>query len=232
MRFDIITIFPDTFSKYFDESIIKRAREKGVVDINIIDLRDYANNKHKQVDDYTYGGGPGMILKPEPLAVALDEILKKSDRKPYVIYLTAQGIKYDQKKVSELSEKKHIVLICGRYEGIDERIVEEYVDLELSIGDYIITGGELPAMIVVDSVIRLLPGAVGNSESITRESFENDLLDFPQYTRPENFRGKKVPGVLLAGDHAKIDKWREEKALGKTLKNRPDLLLEKDAKKG
>jgi tRNA (guanine37-N1)-methyltransferase len=224
MRFDILTIFPNCFESYFNESIIKKAREKKKVTINIINFREYSKNKHRCVDDAPYGGGSGMVLTPEPLANCLDDSIKKSKIKPYIIYLSAQGKLYNQKIAKNFSRKKHIVLICGHYEGIDERIIEEYVDCEISIGDYVLTGGEIPAMILVDSITRLIKGVLGNSESLISESFEDNLLDYPQYTRPQIFHKRRVPKVLLSGNHKEIAEFRRQKRIEKTKKVRPDLL--------
>jgi len=229
LQFDIITIFPDIFNSYFNESIIKRAKKKKLVKINTHNLRKWALDKHKTVDDKPYGGGVGMIMKVEPIFKAITD-LKKSKikkQKSKVILLTPQGKLFNQKIAKRLSKLRQIILICGHYEGVDERVRKYLVDEEISIGDYVLSGGELPAMILVDTITRLIPNVVGKKDSVKYESFEKRLLDFPQYTRPENFRGWKVPKILLSGNHEKVDKWRMEKAVEKTKKRRPDLLKQK-----
>ena len=225
MKIEIVTPFPDMMNSFFNESMLKRAQEKGIVDINIWNLREFTTDKHKTIDDYPYGGGPGMILKPEPLFRAMDAILRScSPRIPKVIFMTPQGETYTQAKAWELTKEKHLVFLCGHYRGVDERVIEAWVTEEISIGDYILTGGELPAAVVVDSVVRLLPGVLGDFDSADGDSFSNDKLDHPHYTRPEEFRGMKVPEVLLSGHHAKISSWREERAQVNTVEKRPDLL--------
>ena len=220
--FDIITIFPKVFSAIFDESIIKRAREKKKVAIKIHDLRDYTTDAHRKVDDRPFGGGPGMVMTPQPLFDAVKKI--KGRRKARVIYMDAAGKPFRQGDAKRLSKLKNLIIICGHYEGIDERVLLSVVDECICVGDYVLTGGEIPAMVVVDAVTRLLPGVVGKKESLVHESFEENQLDFPQYTRPANFRGMKVPSVLLSGHHKAIEKWRKEESLKRTQKNRPDLL--------
>jgi tRNA (guanine37-N1)-methyltransferase len=210
MKIDIITIFPDMFEKVFDAGIISQASKKDIVDIRIYDLRDFTHDKHKQVDDRPFGGGPGMVLKPEPLFEAIESL--KTD-KSYVIFLTPSGQTLTQPVSEELSKYEHLILICGRYEGIDQRVIDELVDLEISIGDYVLSGGEIPAMVLVDSIVRLIPGAIKNENFNNDESFSDPAdrtkLDFPQYTRPEEYRGLKVPEILLTGHHAKIEEWRK-----------------------
>jgi len=223
VHFDILTLFPSAFSSYIKESIIKRALEKGAVTINIIDIRDFTNDKHRTVDDLPYGGGPGMVMKVEPIVKAL-ESLPSSDNKK-VILLSPSGIPFNQKKAKELSALSHIVLICGRYEGIDERIVH-FIDEAISIGDYVLTGGELPAMVVMDAVSRLIPGVLGDIDSTIEESFSDNLLEYPQYTRPRDFRMYSVPEILTSGNHERIKRWRRAMAIRKTLIIRPDLLKE------
>lgn len=213
MRFDIITIFPEIFSSYFSESIIKRARERGLVKINIHNLRDFTTDKHRTVDDVAYGGGPGMVMRVEPIFNALKKIKSAGPRgkKTKVILLSAKGKKFDQAMARRLSKQNRVILICGRYEGVDERVAKYLADEEVSIGDYVLTGGELPAMIIVDATARLLPGVLGKKESLKEESFNQpDYLEYPQYTRPEKFKNWKVPSVLLSGDHKKIDQWRKK----------------------
>ena len=230
MEIDILTIFPDFFREVFDFGIIRRARKAGIVEITAHDLRSWTTDKHKIVDDRPFGGGDGMVLKPEPIFAAIENLIGTSERKNYpqdarVVLLTPQGKVFRQSVARELVENaNHIVLICGRYEGVDERVAEELVTDEISIGDYILSGGEPAAIVVVDALVRLLPGALGSETSAVNDSFENDLLDYPHYTRPAEYRRKRVPEVLLNGNHAEIEKWRQQKALEKTQKNRPDLL--------
>jgi len=222
MQLDIITIFPEMFKGPFDQSIIKRAQEKKLVKINIHDLRQWTEDKHKTVDDKPFGGGPGMIMQVDIINKAIIAVRKK-ELKGKVILLTPQGKTFKQNLAEEMSKLEQIVLICGHYEGFDER-VRELVDEEISIGDYVLTGGEIPAMVVSDAIVRLITGAVGNKDSIKDESFSTDGLEYPQYTRPVEYKGKKVPEILLSGDHAKIKQWRQEKAKEKTKKMRPDLI--------
>ena len=220
MKIDILTIFPEMFEGPFRESMIKRAENKKLVKIKIHDLRVWTEDKHKTVDDKPFGGGPGMVMKVEVIDKALKAL--KTD-KTRVVLLTPQGKTFKQKIAKRLSELKHIILICGHYEGFDERIREHFVDEEISIGDYVLTGGEIPAMVVVDAMVRLIPGVVGKKESLKEESFSQDLLEYPQYTRPADYKGWKVPEVLLSGDHEKIKKWRKEQAEKRTKLKRPDL---------
>lgn len=219
MKIDILTLFPSMFDGFINESIIKRALSKNLVEINIHNIRDYSKDPHKKVDDYSFGGGKGMVLMPQPIFDAV-ESLKKEETK--VILMTPQGIKYNQKCAYELSNEKHLIIICGHYEGFDERI-RNVVDLEISIGDFVLTGGEIPAMAISDSIIRLIDGVI-EEESHVKDSFNNNLLDYPVYTKPADFRGMKVPDVLLSGHHANIDKWRLEEQLKRTKERRPDLL--------
>ena len=219
MKFDILTLFPEMFES-MKHSIIGKAIEKELIDINIVNIRDFSKDKHKKVDDTPYGGGAGMVLRPDVVYDAYNYV--KSDNAK-VIYLSPKGKTLNQEKVKELSKEKHIILLCGHYEGIDQRVLDEIVDEEISIGDYVLTGGELPAMVLIDSVSRYVDGVI-TSESVEEESFSNGLLEYPQYTRPEVFLNKKVPEVLLSGHHENIKKWREEKSLEITKQNRPDLL--------
>ena len=222
LRIDIVTIFPEIFKAVVNESILKRAQKKKKVLINIHDLRDYADNRHKKVDDRPFGGGPGMVISPLPVFRAVKKIKARS-KIAKVILLTPQGVKLHQGKVKSLSIEKRLIFLCPHYEGIDERVRQELVDEEISVGDYILTGGELPALIVMDSVIRLLPGVLGDDDSIKSESFEDSLLEYPHYTRPANFKGLKVPKVLLSGNHKEIELWRKQKAISKTKNKRTDL---------
>ncbi len=222
MRFDIITIFPEMFTGVFSGGVIKRAIEKGLMEIQVHDLRDYTFDKHRQVDDRPYGGLEGMVFKPEPLFRAVEDIRK--GRSARICLLSPQGKKFDSDLAESIAASPQVILVCGRYEGVDERVVESLVDEEISIGDYVLTGGEPAAAVVVDAVSRFVPGVVGREESVLHDSFAEGRLDFPHYTRPRDFRGMKVPQVLFSGDHAKIERWRKTKALEKTLAVRPDLL--------
>jgi len=223
MKIDILTIFPKMFSPIIGESIIKRACAKGIVKINVHDIRDYSSDKHRKVDDRPFGGGPGMVFCPEPVFEAVAHV-RKTKKASRVILLSPQGQKLTHGIAQRLSRQKQLVLICARYEGIDERVKTHLVDEEISIGDYIVTGGELPAMVLIDAVVRLIPGVVGDCESVAQDSFSNGLLKYPQYTRPANYKGKKAPSVLLSGDHEKIALWRAKQAEKVTREKRPDLL--------
>lgn len=223
MKFDILTLFPEVIDAVLKESIIGRAQEKGILEINSVNIRDFSNNKHKKTDDYPYGGGGGMIMTVQPIYDAYLSIVKDLEYKPKVIYLSPQGRVLSQEIVKELSREKHLVLLCGHYEGIDERIIEEIVDEEISIGDYVLTGGELPAMVLIDSVSRLIPGVLSNEESYSNESHYNGLLEYPQYTRPVEFNGRRVPDILLSGHHANITRWRRKESIKRTYLKRPDL---------
>lgn len=222
MNIQVLSLFPPMFEGVFQHSIMKKAQEKGAVRLGVVDIREFANNK-RQVDDYPFGGGAGMVLKPEPVFNAV-ESLQTSENKPRVILMCPQGERFTQQKAEELAREQELVFICGHYEGYDERIREHLVTDEISIGDFVLTGGELAAMTVIDSVVRLLPGVLGNSDSSVRDSFSTGLLEHPHYTRPAVFRGHGVPDVLVSGNHAKIDDWREEQGLKRTLERRPDLL--------
>ncbi|EKU50450.1 tRNA (guanosine(37)-N1)-methyltransferase TrmD [Staphylococcus massiliensis] len=233
MQIDYLTLFPEMFDGVLNSSILKRARERELVKFNTINFRDYANNKHNQVDDYPFGGGQGMLLKPEPIFNAMDALETYEDTR--VILMCPQGETFNQQKAESLSTAKHIVFICGHYEGYDERIREHLVTDEISIGDYVLTGGELPAMLMTDAIVRLMPGVLGNQVSHEDDSFSSGLLEHPQYTRPREFQGMKVPDILLSGDHSKIEAWRHEQSLKRTFDKRPDLLdkyplTEKDLK--
>jgi tRNA (guanine37-N1)-methyltransferase len=226
MRIDILTLFPSIFESSFRESIIKRAQEKGLLDIHIHNLRDFSSDVHHTVDDTPFGGGAGMVMKVEPIWKALQHIQGQLKERGRVILLTPQGTVLSQSCALRLSQQRNIVLLCGRYEGVDERVREYLVDEELSIGDYVLSGGEVAAMVVVDVVARLIPGVVGNELSVCEDSFSRGLLDYPQYTRPAVFGEWAVPEILRSGNHQKIEEWRRKKALEKTLERRPDLLAE------
>lgn len=222
MKIHVLSLFPDMFTGVFGSSILKKAQEKGAVELAVTDIREYSENKHKQVDDYPYGGGAGMVLKPEPMFNAVEAITE--GRKPRVILMCPQGERFTQKKAEELAKEEDLVFLCGHYEGYDERIREHLVTDEISIGDFVLTGGELPAMTVIDAVVRLMTGVLGQEDSHIQDSFSTGLLEHPHYTRPADFRGMKVPDILLSGNHAKIDAWREEQSFKRTLERRPDLL--------
>jgi tRNA (guanine37-N1)-methyltransferase len=223
MKIDILTLFPGMFRGPCDESIVKRARSEGILELGLHNLRDYTHDRHKTVDDRPFGGGPGMLMKPEPLFEAVENLAKDDT---WVVMLTPAGRVFNQAVARELAAKPSLLLICGSYEGVDERVREALVDEELSIGDYVLTNGALPAMVIVDVVVRLLPGVLGDDESSQDESFSHGMLEYPQYTRPADFRGMKVPEVLLSGHHAEIAKWRKEQGRMRTLARRPDLLQE------
>lgn len=221
LKFSILSLFPEYFQGPFDVSMIKRAKEKGIVTIDLVDIRAFAHDKHKTVDDRPYGGGPGMVLKPGPLVEAIRSVRTQDS---YVVYLSPQGRPLDAALCRELAEKPHIVLICGHYEGIDERVISLEVDEELCIGNYVLTSGAPAAVVVVDAVVRFVPGTIGHPDAVNQDSFEEGLFDAPPYTRPPEFEGLKVPDVLLSGDHGAIHAWRKEQAVHKTHKVRPDLL--------
>ena len=226
MRIDIITIFPRMFGPVLNESIVKRAQNKRKVEIYIHNLRDYSQDKHKKVDDRPFGGGSGMVMRPEPIFRAVEDIkLKAKIKKSKVILLCPQGERLSQKVLTRLVKYKHLILICGHYEGIDERVRQYLVDEEISIGDYVLTGGELPAMVLVDCLTRLIPGVLGDKNSLNFESFAGNLLEYPHYTRPANYRRMKAPAILLSGNHKKIAQWRQNQAIKRTKKLRPDLLV-------
>lgn len=235
MRFHVMTLFPDMISAGLGTSITGRAIENHIFELNIVNIRDYSKDKHKHVDDYPYGGGAGMVMQPGPVYDCYQDIVKDMKKKPRVIYMTPQGKVFSQSIAEELSKEEELIFLCGHYEGIDERVLEEIVTDELSIGDYVLTGGELPAMVMIDSISRLIPGVLNNDDSAEYESFQDGLLEYPQYTRPETFMDKKVPPVLLSGHHGNIEKWRREQSLKRTLLRRPELLekaeLTKDDKK-
>ncbi|ALM56842.1 MULTISPECIES: tRNA (guanosine(37)-N1)-methyltransferase TrmD [Staphylococcus] len=222
MRIDYLTLFPGMFEGVLNQSILKRAQEKDLLQVNTVDFRHFAENKHNQVDDYPFGGGQGMVLKPEPIFNAMDSIERTEDTR--VILMCPQGRPFTQAIANELSQAEHLVFICGHYEGYDERIREHLVTDEISMGDYVLTGGELPAMVMTDAVVRLLPGVLGNQQSHMDDSFQDGLLEFPQYTRPRIYKDLNVPDVLLSGNHAHIDNWRYEQKILRTWEKRPDLL--------
>ena len=224
MRIDVLTLFPDMFASPLSLSIVKRAQQRGLVQIALSNIRDFAANSYKKVDDTPYGGGPGMVMMCRPVLECLENVKKQDPQNGRVILLTPQGKKFDQKLAKELAAEQRIILIAGHYEGFDERIRIAANAEEISIGDYVLSGGELAAMVIIDAVVRLLPGSLGDEDSAANDSFSDGLLEYPQYTRPEEFNGFKVPDVLLSGNHAQIDKWRKQQALEKTKKQRPDLL--------
>ncbi|MFD2044081.1 tRNA (guanosine(37)-N1)-methyltransferase TrmD [Ornithinibacillus salinisoli] len=224
MHIDILTLFPEMIESVFHSSILKKAQEKDKFSYNLVNFRDYTENKHNKVDDYPYGGGAGMVLTPQPVFDAVESVKRDKATKPRIILMCPQGEKYNQQKAEELAVEDHLVFICGHYEGYDERIREHLITDEISIGDYVLTGGELGAMVVVDSVVRLLPDVLGNEESAPQDSFSTGLLEHPHYTRPADFRGLKVPDVLLSGDHAKINDWRKRESLKRTYERRKELL--------
>jgi tRNA (guanine37-N1)-methyltransferase len=228
MKFDIITIFPRMFDAPLAEGIVGRAITGGLVDLRVHDLRDFTEDRHRSVDDVPFGGGPGMVLKVKPVADALAAIRRERGEPAAVILTTPQGRRFSQAEAARLSRLPHVAIVCGRYEGVDERVREVAEAEELSIGDYVLTGGELPALVILDAVTRLLPGAVGDGQSVETDSFSRGLLDFPQYTRPAEFGGMKVPDVLLSGHHGEIRRWRKREALRRTLERRPDLLEHAD----
>ncbi len=225
MKIDILTLFPEMFCDTLKCGILGKAIEKGVVSINLINIRDFSRDKHKRVDDYPYGGGAGMVMTAEPLYHAINAS-KKGNPGARIILTSPRGKPFVQSKAVSLSKREHLIIICGRYEGVDQRIIDNMVHEEISIGDYVLTGGEIPALVIVDTVTRLLPGAIGSPESLKEESFTEGLLEYPQYTRPAEFMGMKVPEVLLTGNHKNIEKWRKKKALETTKTLRPDLLKE------
>lgn len=224
MRIDILTLFPEMCEAVLGESIIGRARENGLVEINCTNIRDFSKDKHNRVDDAPYGGGMGMVMQTQPIYDCYESLCNKIGKKPKLIYMSPQGRVLTQNKVKELAKEENIAILCGHYEGVDERVIEEIVDEEISIGDYVLTGGELPALILADSISRMLPGVLANEEAFSEESHFSSLLEYPQYTRPPEWRGKKVPDVLLSGHHGNIEKWRRQQSLIRTKERRPDML--------
>ncbi len=224
MRFDILTLFPEMIEAVLGDSIIGRARDKGIIEINCVQIRDFAFNKHRQVDDYPYGGGTGMVMQAQPIFDAYSSVCEGLDYKPETIYLSPQGKTFRQGTAKRLSKKEHIVLICGHYEGVDQRVLDEIVDSEISLGDFVLTGGEIAAMAVVDATARLVPGVLKSEDSFSEESHFNGLLEYPQYTRPEEWRGKKVPEILLSGHHKNIMVWKREMSIINTFRKRRGML--------
>ena len=224
MNFHILTLFPDMVMQGLSTSIIGRAKDRGLLSIEAVNIRDYTLERHKKVDDYPYGGGAGMLMQAQPVYDAWKTVLDRIGYKPRTGYLTPQGPTFTQPMAKDLAQEKDLILLCGHYEGIDERVLEEIVTDYVSIGDYVLTGGELPAMVMVDAISRMVPGVLTNDESGSTESFEGNLLEYPQYSRPEEWMGKKVPSILLSGDHKKVDEWRREQAILRTIERRPDLL--------
>ncbi len=229
MRIDIITLFPEMFEPVFNDSIIGRAQKSGEISIHTHQLRDFAFDKHRRVDDTPYGGGMGMLMKAEPIALCFEEICRQTGERPHFVYMSPQGKTLNQQRLKELADIKNICVLCGHYEGVDQRLLDSFIDEEISIGDYVLTGGEIPAMVFCDALCRMVPGVLTNNECFTEESHYNGLLEYPQYTKPSEWRGIEVPDVLLSGHHANIEKWRKEKSIEVTAQKRPDLLKNKGA---
>ncbi len=224
MRIDVLTILPNIFTGPLDEGMLRKARERGLAEFNVVDIRDFAGDKHRVTDDYVFGGGPGMVMKAEPLLAAIEHLKAGAPGRPRVVLMTPAGRVFDQALAWELAREEHLIFICGRYEGVDERVREAVVTDEISIGDYVLTGGELPALVVIDAVVRLIPGVLNQEGAAEEESFSTGLLEGPHYTRPREFRGMMVPGVLISGNHAAIARWRRKEALRRTWQRRPELL--------
>lgn len=224
MQFYILTLFPDMVRAGLGDSIVKRAEDKGTIGIHTLNIRDYTNDKHGKVDDYPYGGGAGMVMFPQPIYDAYEDAIKQIGHKAPLVYMSPQGQTFSHKMAHDFAEEEALILLCGHYEGVDERLIEEIVDMQVSIGDYVLTGGELAAMVMVDAISRLVPGVLHNDDSASTESFENGLLEYPQYTRPREWHGREVPEILLSGDHAKVEQWRYEQSVMRTKKYRPELL--------
>lgn len=223
MNFHVMTLFPEMVEQGLNTSILKRAMDRGVISLETVNIRDFTNNKHGRVDDYTYGGGAGMLMQAQPIYDCCMWIQDRLEKKAKVVYMTPQGSVFTQKKAQELACEEDLIFLCGHYEGVDERVLDEIVTDSISIGDYVLTGGELPAMVAIDAISRMVPGVLSNSESGQTESFMDGLLEYPQYSRPEEWMGRKVPDILLSGDHAKVDRWRFEQSLLRTKERRPDL---------
>ena len=228
MKFDVVTIFPRMIGASLEDGVVARGIERGLLDVVVHDLRDFTTDRHRSVDDQPYGGGPGMVMKPEPLARAVAHIREERGTPDAVILMSPQGRPFTQREAERLSRLSHVVFLCGRYEGIDERVAETVASDELSLGDFVVSGGELPALVIIDAVSRLLPGVVGDEQSVEQDSFSRGLLDYPHYTRPAEFNGQTVPAVLLSGHHAEVQRWRRKEALVRTLDRRPDLLEQAD----
>lgn len=231
MRIDIITLFPEMFEPVMNESIIGRAQKSGAVNIVCHQLRDYAFDKHRRVDDTPYGGGMGMLMKAEPIALCFEDICKQTGTKPHFVYMSPQGKTLNQGRLKELAKIDNICILCGHYEGVDQRLLDEFVDEEISIGDYVLTGGELPAMVFADALCRMVPGVLSNNECFTEESHFNGLLEYPQYTKPSEWRGVEVPKVLMSGHHANIEAWRKQKSIEVTMKKRPEMMKNANVQK-
>ena len=232
LRIDVITPFPEMLRGFFEHSMVKRAQDKGLADIRFCDLRLFATDKHKTVDDYPYGGGAGMILKPAPIFRAVESCLKSNpEGMARIIYPSPQGSQFNQQKAEELSQAGHVIFICGHYRGVDERVIEDLVTEEISIGDFVLSGGELASAVIIDAAVRLIPGVLGDMDSADGDSFSGNRLDHPHYTRPRRYRGIQVPEVLLSGHHDRIDIWRERESISRTIKKRPDLMIGKKSKK-
>ncbi len=226
MKIDVLTLFPEMFESVFGVSIIKRAVDKGLISLEFVNIRDFSEDKHKRVDDYPYGAGGGLVMQPMPIYSAYEHLKEKSEDKPYVIYMSPQGATFNQKKAIELKEHKHLILLCGHYEGVDQRVLDEIVDEEISIGDYVLTGGEIAAMAVIDATARMIPGVLDSEDTFSHESHFDGLLEYPQYTRPPVWHGREIPEILLSGHHANIEAWRHEKSLEITAFKRPEMLRE------
>ncbi len=232
MHFHVMTLFPEMIQGCMQESILGRAIRKGLIEVSTYNIRDYSTDKHRHVDDYPYGGGAGMVMQPGPIYDCWSDITNNMESRPRVIYLTPQGRVFDQKAARELAREDTLIFLCGHYEGVDERVIEEIVTDEFSIGDYVLTGGELPAIVMIDAISREIPGVLGNEDSAPGDSFQNGLLEYPQYTRPEVFHGRPVPEVLLSGHHANINLWRRQQSLIRTKERRPELLEKPEVKAG
>lgn len=224
MKFDVLTLFPDMLSAVLGDSIIGRAQDNGLLELNLVNIRDFSKNKHRKTDDYPFSGGGGMLMTPQPIYDAYMSIAKDKKNKPHTVYLSPQGKVFSQERAKELAQMDEIVLLCGHYEGVDQRVLDMIVDEEISIGDFVLTGGEIPAMAVIDAVSRMIPGVLANEKSYGDESHFDGLLEYPQYTHPQEFMGRKIPDILISGHHKNIEKWKREQALEVTLKKRPDLL--------
>ena len=228
MKFDVLTLFPDMLSAVLGDSIIGRAQDNGLLELNLVNIRDFSKNKHRKTDDYPFSGGGGMLMTPQPIYDAYMSIAKDKKNKPHTVYLSPQGKVFSQERAKELAQMDEIVLLCGHYEGVDQRVLDMIIDEEISIGDFVLTGGEIPAMAVIDAVSRMIPGVLANEKSYGDESHFDGLLEYPQYTHPQEFMGRKIPDILISGHHKNIEKWKREQALEVTLKKRPDLLDKAD----